>query len=152
MTSYLIIVAIVILLSLREKEIRPSRLWITPALFVYLAISSMKQIDLTLGSLLLYLICVVVGLAIGVWRGKLEKVRINPATGKATSQGSVAGVVIFLVVMLLRLLVGSWGAHHTLLSLSTALLFIPLGSVIARRYIIYLKYKQLAIGKARNIS
>ncbi|EJR57379.1 hypothetical protein IIO_04906 [Bacillus cereus VD115] len=32
----------IILLSLREKKIRPSRLWITPALFVYLIFSSMK--------------------------------------------------------------------------------------------------------------
>lgn len=145
MTSYLIIVAIVVLLSLREKEIRPSRLWITPALFVYLAFSSMKEIDLTGVSLLLYLICLVVGLAVGAWRGKLEKVRINPLSGKATSQGSVAGVIIFLAVMLLRLLVGRWGANHALISVSTALLFIPLGSVIARRYFIYLKYKQLGV-------
>ncbi|MFC9419220.1 hypothetical protein ACIG6B_09195 [Bacillus mobilis] len=144
MINYFIILAIVILLSLREKEIRPSRLWITPALFVYLIFSSMKQIDFSGGSFFLYLICLFFGLAIGAWRGRLEKVCINPVTRKVTSQGSVAGVVIFLVVMLLRLLVGSWGAQHALLSLSTALLFIPLGSVITRRYVIYLKYKQLA--------
>ncbi|MGD8189332.1 hypothetical protein ACQCN2_04945 [Brevibacillus ginsengisoli] len=143
MTSYFIITAIVILLMLREKEIRPSRLWITPALFVYLIFSSLTQIDLNGGNLLLYLISLVVGLVIGAWRGKLEKVQIHPVTGKATSKGSFAGVVIFLIVMLLRLLVSSWGAHHALLFLSTALLFIPLGSVIARRYVIYMKYKQL---------
>ncbi|MGG4495353.1 hypothetical protein [Brevibacillus reuszeri] len=148
MTSYLIIVVIVVLLSLREKEIRPSRLWITPLLFIYLAFSSMKQMDLSVGSLLLYLICLAVGLGVGAWRGKLEKVRLNSATGKVTSQGSVAGVVLFLAVMLLRLLVGNWGAHHALVFLSTALLFIPLGSVISRRYIIYLKYKQLVEGRA----
>ncbi|GED71909.1 hypothetical protein BRE01_56110 [Brevibacillus reuszeri] len=148
MTSYLIIVVIVVLLSLREKEIRPSRLWITPLLFIYLAFSSMKQMDLSVGSLLLYLICLAVGLGVGAWRGKLEKVRLNSATGKVTSQGSVAGVVLFLAVMLLRLLVGNWGAHHALVFLSTSLLFIPLGSVISRRYIIYLKYRQLVEGRA----
>ncbi|AFU17809.1 hypothetical protein MC28_G076 (plasmid) [Bacillus thuringiensis MC28] len=55
MINYFIILAIIILLSLREKEIWSSRLWITPALFVYLIFSSMKQIDLSGGSFFLYL-------------------------------------------------------------------------------------------------
>ncbi|WP_170970844.1 DUF1453 family protein [Paenibacillus terrae] len=143
MGSYVIILVIVVFLMLKEKEIRPSRLWITPALFAYLTFSSMTGNTLTAGSFFLYSICLLVGLAIGAWRGKLDKVRIHPVTGKATSQGSIAGVILFIVVMLLRVLAGSRGAHHTFLSLSTALLFIPLGSVIARRYFIYLKYKQL---------
>jgi len=145
MSSYLIITVVVVLLTLREREIRPSRMWITPILFGYLIISSMTQIQLTAGGLLLDGICLLIGLAIGAWRGKLDTVRINPATGKATSRGSVAGVAVFLIMMLLRMLVSNWGAHHALLSLSTAVLFIPLGSVIARRYFLYLKYKQLML-------
>lgn len=41
MGSYVIILVIVVFLMLKEKEIRPSRLWITPALFAYLTFSSM---------------------------------------------------------------------------------------------------------------
>ncbi|MFF2018336.1 hypothetical protein [Paenibacillus sp. NPDC058177] len=144
MTNYVIVVILVVILNLREKEIRPSRLWITPVLFAYLMLSSVTTIDLTPGSLLVYLICIVLGLALGAWRGKLQKVRVNPDTGKITSQGSIAGIVIFLAVMLIRHLTEYWGAHHAVLSISTGLLFVSLANVFARRYFVYLKYKQLA--------
>jgi hypothetical protein len=126
MTSYLIVLVIIIVLMLREKEIRPSRMWVTPALFVWLTFSSITQsANLTPRSLLLYLICLFVGLGFGIWRGKLEKVRFHPVSGKLTSKSSIAGVVIFMGVMLLRLLAGYWGKEHVL-SISNALLFIPL--------------------------
>ncbi|MFE4710170.1 hypothetical protein ACFRAM_04760 [Paenibacillus sp. NPDC056722] len=144
MTNYVIVVILVVILNLREKEIRPSRLWITPVLFAYLMLSNVTTIDLTPGSLLIYLVCIVLGLALGAWRGKLQKVRVNPDTGKITSQGSVAGIVIFLAVMLIRHLAEYWGAHHAVVAISTGLLFVSLANVFARRYFVYLKYKQLA--------
>lgn len=144
MTEYIIVVILVVLLSFREKEIKPSRMWITPVLFTYLMLSRIGHIDVKPVSLLLYLVCIIFGLAIGLWRGKLQTVRLNPETGKITSKGSVAGTFVFLAVMLLRNLAADWGAHHTLLSLSTAVLFIPLASTFTRRYMIYVKYRQLA--------
>ncbi|MFF2090588.1 hypothetical protein [Paenibacillus sp. NPDC058174] len=143
MTSYIIILIVVVILSLREREIRPSRLWIMPVIFTYLAFSNVTHLDLSFGSLLLYLLCLVIGLALGAWRGMLQKVRVNPSTGKITSQGSIAGVAVFIAVLLVKVFAEYWGAHHSFLSFSTALLFVPLGSVIARRYFIYQKYRQL---------
>ncbi|GGG54289.1 CcdC protein domain-containing protein [Paenibacillus radicis (ex Gao et al. 2016)] len=144
MTSYIVILIIVVVLSLREREIRPSRLWIMPVIFTYMAFSNVKHLDLSFGSLLLYLLCLIIGLALGAWRGILQKVRVNPTTGKITSQGSIAGIIIFIAVLLVRVFAEYWGAHHSFLSFSTALLFVPLGSVIARRYFVYQKYRQLA--------
>ncbi|WP_314586813.1 CcdC protein domain-containing protein [Paenibacillus terrigena] len=144
LSIYLIVLVIILLRMGKEKEIQPSRMWITPALFVWLAYSSISHsLNLTALSFLLYLVCLVVGLGIGAWRGSMDKVRLNPSTGKVTSQSSIGGIIIFMAVMLLRLLVGYWGKEHALVSLSNALLFIPLGSICARRYVIYMKYQRL---------
>ncbi|OAB25497.1 hypothetical protein PMSD_27475 [Paenibacillus macquariensis subsp. defensor] len=141
---YLIVLAIILLRIGREKEIQPSRMWITPVLFVWLAYSSIsKSSNLTATSFLLFLICLVIGLGIGVWRGKADKVRMNPASGKITSQSTIVGIVLFMGVMLLRLLAGYWGKEHALVALSNALLFIPLGSICARRYVLYIRYQQI---------
>ncbi|NOV04328.1 CcdC protein domain-containing protein [Paenibacillus planticolens] len=144
MNTYLIVLVILILLMVREREVRPSRMWITPALFVWLIFSNVLQkTAMTPLNLLLYVICLFVGIGIGLWRGKLDKVRIHPQSGKVTSQSSWASIVLFMGIVLLRMLAESWGKAHLLVSLSSALLFISLGSVCARRYFLFLRYKQL---------
>ncbi|BBH19016.1 DUF1453 domain-containing protein [Paenibacillus baekrokdamisoli] len=144
LSVYLIVLVIVLLRMGREKEIQPSRMWITPLLFVWLAYSSLSQSsNLTAKNFLLYLVCLVIGVGIGVLRGKIDKVRINPANGKITSQSSIGGIILFMGVMLLRLLAEYWGKEQALVSLSNALLFIPLGSISARRYVLYMRYQQM---------
>ncbi|MGE7926206.1 hypothetical protein [Lysinibacillus xylanilyticus] len=144
MSSYLVVFVVIILLMLREKQIRPTRMWITPILLIWIMCSSILNSDkLTPISFFLYFICLIIGLGIGIWRGKLEKIRVNHERGIVTSQSSVAGVIVFLGILLLRLLAANWGKEHALIALTNALMFIPLGSVCARRYIIYMRYKQL---------
>ncbi|MGE7673607.1 hypothetical protein ACQKMV_08525 [Lysinibacillus sp. NPDC094403] len=144
MSSYLGVFIVIILLMLREKQIRPTRMWITPILLIWLACTSVISSDkLTPISLILYFICLIIGIGIGKWRGKLEKIRVNHERGIVTSQSSAAGVIVFLGILLLRLLAANWGKEHAVISLTNALIFIPLGSICARRYIIYMRYKQL---------
>ncbi|MFJ7979685.1 hypothetical protein ACIQ1D_05175 [Lysinibacillus xylanilyticus] len=144
MSSYLVVFVVIIILMLREKQIRPTRMWITPILLIWIMCSSILNSDkLTPISFILYFICLIIGLGIGIWRGKLEKIRVNHERGIVTSQSSVAGVIVFLGILLLRLLAANWGKEHALIALTNALMFIPLGSVCARRYIIYMRYKQL---------
>jgi predicted permease len=144
MSSYLVVLVFIILLMLREKQIRPTRMWITPILLFWLACTSiLSSNQLTPISFILYFICLIIGIGIGVWRGKLEKIRVNHESGIVTSQSSVTGVIVFLGILLLRILAANWGKEHAVISLTNALMFIPLGSVFARRYIIYMRYKQL---------
>lgn len=144
-TSTFVIVLVIVLMRMgKEKEIRPSRMWITPALFIWLTFTTIAQTaNLTWLSFLLYGICLVLGIGLGMWRASLEKLRIHPGTGKITSQSSITGVIVFLAAVLLRLAVGYWGREHALVSLSNALVMIPLGSVCARRYFLYLRYQNM---------
>ncbi|MEK8127622.1 hypothetical protein WMW72_06795 [Paenibacillus filicis] len=144
MASSIIVFVLVIFMMLREKEIRPGRLWITPLLFTWFILQSVAQTgSLTPTGLLLDAVFLVVGLALGGWRGSIEQVRVNPASGKVTSKGSIASVILVIAVLLLRWAVSSLGAHYALVSVGTGMLFIVLGSMCARSYVIYTKYHQL---------
>lgn len=128
----------------REKKVRPTRMWIIPILLIGIMCTSILSSDkLTLLSFVLYFICLIIGIGIGIWRGKLEKIRVHHERGIVTTQSSVAGVILFLGILLLRVLAAKWGKEHAVISLTNALMFTPLGSVCARRYITFMRYKQL---------
>jgi hypothetical protein len=90
MMNILITAVIVLWLTLREKEIKTTRLWLLPAILAYGVFSSISQTALSLNSILLYILCFVIGCGIGVWRSYLEQIRIHPETGKMMSKGSLA--------------------------------------------------------------
>jgi membrane protein CcdC involved in cytochrome C biogenesis len=144
MASYIIVFVLVIFMMLREREIQPKRLLITPLLVGYFMLQSLPQTgSWTLTGVLLDVLCLAVGLAIGGWRGSIEQVRMNPISGKVTSKGSFASVILVIGVLLLRMAVSSLGAHYAWVSLSNAMLFVVLGSICARSYVIYTKYRQV---------
>ncbi|MFC9706791.1 hypothetical protein ACFTRD_01370 [Paenibacillus sp. NPDC056933] len=142
MINIVIIAVIVLLLSLREKEVKTSRLWILPAILAYWVLSSVIKTPLTVGSILLYIVFLIIGCGIGAWRVHLEQLRIHPTTGKLVSKGSLASSLLLIVVMVLRQLASQWDVHHAVVSLSSALLFLPLGSIAARRYFLYAKVQR----------
>lgn len=141
--SYLIILALIVWMSAREKTVSPGRLWIVPVLMVLAMVPALNLASITVSKGFLYILCLVAGLVIGVWRGKLEKMRIHPVSGQITSQSSVLSMIIFIIVLGLRLLAERWGQGHAMVSAANALLLIPIGSVCARRWIIYLRYQEM---------
>jgi hypothetical protein len=143
MMNILITAVIVLFLSLREKEVKTTRLWLLPAILAYVVFSSIAQTTLTVSSMLLYILFFMIGCGIGAWRAYLEQIRIHPETGKIMSKGSLASSILLIVVLVLRQLVSSLDVHSTFHILSSALLFVPLGSIAARRYFLYTKVRRL---------
>ncbi|KOY12981.1 hypothetical protein [Paenibacillus xylanivorans] len=142
MMNIVIVAVIVLLLSLREKEVKTSRLWVFPAIIAYWVLSSVVNTPLMVGNILLYIVFLIIGCGIGAWRVHLEQLRIHPTTGKMMSKGSLASSLLLIAVMVLRQLASQWDVHHTVVSLSNALLFLPLGSIAARRYFLYAKVQR----------
>ncbi|MGG1517790.1 hypothetical protein ABE504_20410 [Paenibacillus oryzisoli] len=144
---YLLIMFVVCFRLAREKTIRPGTLWIVPALFVIMVLQITAQNgSVQLLHLALYAVSVVIGLAIGIWRGRMDKVRWNPDTRTVTSQSPISGIAIFVVIVLLRLAFVQLGGHdHRMILVGNVLLFISLGSVCGRRFLIYTRYKQLQV-------
>ncbi|WMT39965.1 DUF1453 family protein [Paenibacillus sp. D2_2] len=141
-TSYIVIFLLILWLSVREKTVKPKTMWIMPALWAYIILPSIQWQNVGFTTLALFALCLIIGLALGVIRGKLEKMRFRQ-DGKISIQGSLFSILIFVSVLVLRLTLEYWGKTHALVSFANALLFISLGSVSARRYIIYQRYQAM---------
>lgn len=142
--TYLVMIVFICLSLAKEKKIRPALLWIVPALFASFVFQTVaKTFELTPAMLLLGLLGLSAGAAIGMLRGRLDRIRRNPVTGEITSQSPLAGIAIFLVLMLLRLLVEQGNDAPSMMALSNALLLASFASICFRRLINYTRYKNL---------
>ncbi|GGH26982.1 hypothetical protein [Paenibacillus segetis] len=144
--NYLMIMVISVLLLARERVVRPHTLWILPALLTC-AIGSVitSTFTLTIQNITTLLICGIAGIAVGIWRGNLERVRIHPTSGKITVQTPLIGILLFLSLFAIRAVIGYWGQSHNLVSLGNDMLLIPLVSACVRRYYVYMKFKQFKV-------
>lgn len=144
MINYVAIIVIVVLMLSRERVVRPNRIWIMPAVLTLgIGMGVAQTFTLSSTNISMLLICSIVGMGVGIWRGKLDVVRVHPNSGKITFRTPVAGIVLFVAVIALRMLVSYWGEEHNLVQLGNDMLLIPLLSVYIRRYYVYLRYKQL---------
>lgn len=141
-TSYIIIIALILLMSMREKTVKPGTMWIMPVLWVWMVLPSIKWQMIGAASVGIFALCAAAGLALGVIRGKLEKMRVRQ-DGSISVQGSMVSMLIFITVLVLKLFAEHWGQTHSLVSVANGLLFVSLGSVCARRFIIYQRYQAL---------
>lgn len=146
MTQGLVALAVVILLAIRqlkERKLKVSRMWIMPALMVYASFQLIGH-DLIASSYapLAMLGGLLIGALLGIVRGQMVKLRINPATGEVTSKGSITGLIIFIAVLAIRLLTKEMSGGAQLLS--GALLMVSSGSIVFSRVWIYLAYKKVA--------
>ncbi len=143
MLNYIIIVIISVFMLARERTVRPNRMWILPAILILVIGAGIAQtFTMTSLNVVILIACTIIGIFVGIWRGKLERIRIHPTTRKITSQTPIEGVILFIFIILVRALIGYWGAEQHLVSLGNDMLMIPLVSVCVRRYYVYLKYKQ----------
>jgi hypothetical protein len=127
---------------MREKTVKPKTMWIMPILWAYMIVPAIHWETAGFGTIALFAIGLILGLALGVIRGKLEKMRVRQ-DGSISIQGSLISILIFVGMLVLRLAAEYWGKTHALVSFANALLFIPLGSLCARRYIIYQRYQAM---------
>ncbi|GLX69645.1 hypothetical protein [Paenibacillus glycanilyticus] len=145
---YLLIMVVICFRLAREKNIRPATLWIVPALYAMMVLQNINQTEsINPIHIFLYAVSIVIGLGVGIWRGQLDKVRWNAATGTVTSQSPISGIAILAAIVLLRLAIDHFGGHDQhMITASNALLFISVGSVCGRRFLNYTRYKQLKVG------
>ncbi|GIO63880.1 MULTISPECIES: CcdC protein domain-containing protein [Paenibacillus] len=141
-STYIIIILLVIWLTARERTFRPSSMWIVPLLWGGMALSSIPWASVGPVEVVLFAVFAAAGLATGIIRGKMEKMRMG-MDGQVTVQGSIASILLFLAVLALRVLAQSWGQSHAFYHIANALMFMPLGSICARRYVIYRRYQAM---------
>ncbi|MCM3134146.1 hypothetical protein M3629_15240 [Paenibacillus polysaccharolyticus] len=146
---------IIVLLSMREKEVKLDRMWMLPVIVAVAIFFNISQVPLTGLTLLFYMLFLVIGCGIGLWRAWMERLRVDALTGKVMSKGSMGTAIVLIIIMLVKHYISTLDVHHistldvhhSVVALSSALLFIPLGSIAARRFIIYYRVRHMQAAK-----
>ncbi len=99
-----LIVGLRIWRSSRERRLRVERMWIRPAIIcTILGFSIYSQpLPMTVPILAALALATLVGLAVGLYRGRMVKVSINVDTHILTSKASPWGTLILLGLMVVR--------------------------------------------------
>jgi len=102
------IVLVVLLLGWRmyrmtqSRRLRLEMLWVTPAIFLALTVVSLAP-QPPEGIAWLYLAAaLVIGGALGWWRGKLMRITVDPQTHVLNTRASPAGMLFFVAIIAIR--------------------------------------------------
>lgn len=101
-----LVMAIVVWRMMRRAQgqpIKPSRLWIRPAMLaVLLALAFLHPPALTLLALAVFLAAAVLGAGFGYLTARHQTLTIDPATGTITSKTSPVGIALFVGLFAVR--------------------------------------------------
>lgn len=150
---FLVFIALILLLQLRERRVSWVSLMIMPIFMVILTGATVST-ELTSGIVNLLLIAagLAIGIALGVIIASRMEVKVDEK-GRMILKGSTVAVVIWAVIIVLKIYGKSWLAGFGLIDitvLTSVFLAMTLGAMISRRaflYWQYLKKKDLAAVK-----
>lgn len=159
----IVVMAIVAFRMIRQNQgrpVKPSRLWVRPAILaVLLTLTFLHPPAVTLFSVTIFTVAAVTGVVLGYVLASHQHLTIDPATGKITSKMSPIGIALFVGLFALRyafrmVTLGGQApdrlmAHsdQVLLWTDAGLLFV-LGLVSAQAWEIWRRAKPLVDGHA----
>ncbi|MEX0417864.1 DUF1453 domain-containing protein [Bacillus sp. C30] len=148
-TTGLIILILIILLQLKERELKVQRMWIAPVLIAYYTFTHVFN-DLVLIETGLFVVLLAFGGIVGAMRGSTTIIRIDKNNGKVYAKNSYIALGIWIVVFILRFIVTYIfkGSSQYALGLVTNGIFCFIAaSECIRKVILYLKAKSLMHSK-----
>lgn len=156
----LLILVLILRRNLRSRSLRMERLWLYPAILILAAAGVMRGGPVP-GAVALagYAVALVVGGAIGWYRGRLTQITIDPKTHEFTSRASIAGTILIGVVFAVRYGVRmameshgqlTWplGGRLDVAAITDGLMLFLVGMVSLQRIEMYLRCQKL-LGEAR---
>lgn len=148
----LVVFALMILNMYRERTVRPWKLLFFPILLFWGVSSSVQPgyFNSTL-HIIISGILLVIGLGIGCAIGKMVTVRIDEESGNITSRGSLGSVILIIAVLLLRMALRTWlpEDNEWFSAIIHSMLFVPLGTIAARNFMLFKEYSRLTKVKAQ---
>lgn len=135
-----LILAVVILRNARARKLKVERLWISPLIVMALTIAAFAS-NPPPGpvGMVLDLVAVGVGAALGWWRGRASRFTVDPRTHEVTSRVSPAGMLLILGIFALRYILrmflgdGASAMHLTAAEVTDSFLLLAVGVVSAQR-------------------
>ncbi len=142
--SFLIIIIIIILLQLRERRVNKFSLMILPLIMLLVTLSLVQSVIFTsLQNFIIIILSFVIGLLFGIAVGSFMMVKVDE-DGAMILKGSKIAVGLWIAVILLKIygqgVLNNTG-YFNIVVLSSAILMLTLGTMISRRIIVYMKYR-----------
>jgi hypothetical protein len=137
--------------NLRPRPMRPELLWIYPVILLIGvgAFTFTQRLDLTFEYVALMLVSLVLGAALGWWRGATTRMTVDPATHAVTVQASPLGMVLLLGIIGLRYLMRPLLAqnatllHLSLLQVTDGLMLLAAAMLSAQRLELWLRARSM---------
>lgn len=146
-TTGLIILILIILLQLKERELKVQRMWIAPVLIAYYTFTHVfNQRDLTLLEMGLFVLLLILGGIVGAVRASTTTVRIDKNNRKIYAKSSYFTLGIWIVVFILRFIVTyifKGSSQHALDLVTNGIFCFIAADECIRRIILYVKAKNL---------
>ena len=146
----IIIFGLIILSQLREKKIRIKRLWVLPALMGYLCLSTINQMkNLIITYYIFFIFMIVLGIGIGLIRGKIYDFRIDKETGQIFRKGNFTTIIFMLLILFLKIISQHefiLASHQNFISIIQAGFLLELfGAFSGRNIMFYLRSRKLYV-------
>ncbi|PEM43226.1 CcdC protein domain-containing protein [Bacillus wiedmannii] len=148
-TTGLIILILIILLQLKERELKFQRMWIAPVLIAYYTFTHVFN-DFTLIETGLFVVLLALGGIVGAVRGSTTIIRIDKSNGKVYAKSSYIALGIWVVVFILRFIVTyifKGSSQYALGLVTNGIFCLIAASACIKRVILYLKAKSLMHSK-----
>lgn len=146
----LIVVALVAWRATRTRTLRVERMWIMPALILLgVGLSLRAQGAPTPLLLTAEAIALVVGGALGWWRGRTTTISVDPATHALTSRASPIGLALIAALFVIRFGLRDYAAGHaaqwhvTPIQVADVFLLFAVGLVCAQRVEMWIRARRL---------
>jgi hypothetical protein len=104
-----VVTVLLILRNRRPRRLRLDRLWVRPVLAVILIGGSLFRSPppFTAASVIIMLLALAVGAALGWQRGRLTQIEVDPVTHTVTAKVSAVGVILVLGLIMAKFLLRS---------------------------------------------
>lgn len=136
----------------RMRPLKLEQLWIVPAIYLVVVVAALIVNPPTPFGWMVTALGVVLGGALGWYRGKTVAIHVDPATHALNQKASPLGMLILLVVVGGRMAAraGGQAAHLDVSTITDALLGVALGTFTAMRVEMYLRGSRLVSASRRG--
>jgi hypothetical protein len=142
---------VIILRNSRARSLKIERLWVLPAIYVVMLISTLAEAPppITPLSSLILVGALLVGAGLGWQRGRFTQVHIHPETHELSSRASPIGMLLIFAILLLRAAGRDWlsanaaSLHLPVLAITDGLIVLAVAMLATQRLEVWIRASRM---------
>lgn len=146
----LMVIGLIMLRGVRTRALRIERMWIMPALILFMVGVSLANVPpASFAVLTADVFALGMGAGFGWWRGRTTNIAVDPATHALTSKASPLGMALIAALFLVRFALRDYAAQHAAqwhvrpAELAEVFLLFAAGLVCAQRLEMWIRARRM---------